>query len=619
MSKTATPEQPPASLAIPNAINLVISEFDARTSAYDTFAVESALNVARRALVDPTAEEAYGAWAEVLAFALFASEHGEKPWGTTFGPMGSGTTKDGQIVYFPDLTQATPVVLEHWVDRAQRMKAPVLVARYNDLVWDLSKLMTSKRPAIGHAHSAINAYVAIATQADREVVESFDAASRALTLALQISDTARRDMARETILSLHRRAIAENSMWWQAHDLLFDQPKAGLTDGERDMIIADIESALARVSDQSNPSTFDPHATESAANKLMDHFRSIQQPDEVHRLLLMIAQTFEHFGSLADPMLASMVYQTSMDAYRQAGLQADEARLLGLIEQANLKSIDQMAPIEYRREIPKEEVEKFIAGIVCTTKEETFQELAMAFLIEVSDIEETMVRMMKSSPLLARIQQTKLDGERIVAQIGSVEEDPVGRSIHHAQEAMGLSTPWLGWTMHAAIERHGLTAADFVEWINRAGVFRDETLLTDGIEAWLAEDYPKAIHVLVPQVEAGFRAMVGKCGRPTTKAHPQMPQARMVIMMGEILFQKDTPQALGPLGNNLVLHMRALYADPRGHNLRNDVAHGLLAPKDIHAGIMLWVIHSLLLIGSWLVPAGQEAQGQTNGSCRTTV
>lgn len=245
MSEPAAPEQPPASLAIPKAIDAVISEFDARTSAYDTFQVESALNVARRALVDPTAEEAYGAWAEVLAFALAASEHGEKPWGTTFGPMGSGTTKDGQIVYFPDITQATSVVLEHWADRAKQVKAPVLVARYNDLVWDLSKLMASKRPAIGHAHSAIDAYVAIATQADREIVESFDAASRALTLALQINDTARRHLARETILLLHRRAIVENSMWWQAHDLLFDQPKAGLTDDERDTIIADIEATRA--------------------------------------------------------------------------------------------------------------------------------------------------------------------------------------------------------------------------------------------------------------------------------------------------------------------------------------------------------------------------------------
>lgn len=613
MSETATPEQPPASLAIPKALEAVISEFDSRTSAYDTFEVESALNVARRALVDPTAEEAYGAWAEVLAFALVAGEHGEKPWGTTFGPMGSGTTKDGQIVYFPDITQATPVVLEHWADRTTQVKAPVLVARYNDLVWDLSKLMASQRPAVGHAHSAIDAYVAIAAQADREIVESFDAASRALTLALQINDTARRHLARKTILSLHQRAIAENSMWWQAHDLLFDQPKAGLTDDERDTIIADIEAVLARVSDQSNPSTFDPHATESAANKLIDHYRSIRRSDEVHRLLLTVARTFEHFGSLADPMLASMVYQTSMDAYRQAGLRADEARLLSLIEKANLDSIDQMAPIEYRREIPKEEVETFIAGIVGKTKEETLHQLARAFLIHVSDIEATMARMTKSSPLLAMIQQTKLDGERIVAHIGSVEDDPVGRTIHHAQEAMGLSTPWLGWTMHAAMERQGLTAADFVEWMNRAGVFRDETLLTDGVEAWLAEDYLKAIHILVPQVEAGFRTMVGKCGRPTTKAHPQMPQARMVITMGEILFHKDTPEALGPEGNDLVLHMRALYVDPRGHNLRNDVAHGLLERKDIHAGIMLWVIHSLMLIGAWLTPVEEAQQDRPNG------
>ena len=53
--------------------------------------IHGALCQARQALSDPSAAENTGAWAEVLAFGLAAHEHGEKPWGTFFGPMGSMT------------------------------------------------------------------------------------------------------------------------------------------------------------------------------------------------------------------------------------------------------------------------------------------------------------------------------------------------------------------------------------------------------------------------------------------------------------------------------------------------------------------------------------------------
>lgn len=591
----------------------MIADFDARETTYDTFAVQSALSKARQQLEDPSAEESFGAWAEVLAFSLAGSEHGEKPWGTHFGPMGSGTDKSGKTFYFPDIGQATPVVLDHWKHRAAEVKAAVLAARYNDLVWDLSRVISNERPGIGYAHAAIDAYLAVADDADREIVESFDAAGRALTLAIQVNDAARRDTARGAILSLHKRALAENSMWWEAHDLLVGQAKSALTDDERDALFADIEDVLARVSDASNHKAFDPHAAESAANKLLDHYRRIGKGEEARRLHLIVAKTFEHFGSLADPMLASMVLQTSMDAYRQAGLPGDEARILKLIEDSNLKSVDQMARFEHRQEIPKEKVEEFIAAVIGKTKEEAFLGLAREFLTRAAGVETGVREMAQSSPLLAMVTQTKLDGDRIVAEIGSIDDDLTGRTVHHANQLMSIGTPWLGWAMEAAIERQEITASDFIAWINRAGLFKDGKLLSDGIEAWFADDHGKALHILVPQVEAGFRALCGRHGRPTTKAHPQMRQARMVITMGEILFHKETPTALGKLGEDLVLHMRALYADPRGFNLRNDLAHGVLSPESIHAGIVLWVVHSLVVIGAWLAPVTPDEQPTAEG------
>jgi hypothetical protein len=126
-------------------------------------------------------------------------------------------------------------------------------------------------------------------------------------------------------------------------------------------------------------------------------------------------------------------------------------------------------------------------------------------------------------------------------------------------------------------------------------------LLREGVPAWLTEDHCKAVHILVPHVEAGLRALLSRLGRPTTKAHRDMSQARVVITMGELLHNEENAAALGPNGTDFVLHFRCLYTDPRGEKWRNGIAHGLLPPNRIHPGMTLWVIHSLLLLGTCCV------------------
>jgi len=606
-------------IIVPPTIEAVIEDFNSRSEPYTCMDVYSAVCAARSKLDEVSPEINSGAWAEVLAFGLTGTEHNEKPWGTYFGPLGSGTNEDGETFYFPDASQADPNILLHWKERASNVTAPVLKARYNDLAWDLSKFIADENSDVKFARSAIDSYLTASGQDKRDSYDAFHDAERALALAIQINDVTRRDASREALLTLHKKELAENGMWWAAYDALEEQPKSGLTDAERRILITDLEGVLLRVSDISGKARFDPHDVESAANKLIAHYRSVGRNEELPRLHLAIAKAFEHFGGMASPMLASMVFQTSMEAYRQAGKHADERRVLGLIEKSNVDSAAQMTRHEVKQEIPTEELEKFLKAVVCDTKEETFQRIAGEFLIIRSTMQDSLAETAKSSPLSSMMPRTKLSGDRIVAQIGSIDEDPVGRLIEHSNLHINLSTAWLGWALDRAKEQHKISVDDIVEWANRTELFGDGSLLHDGVTAWFAEDHVKAAHILVPQIEAGFRKLVGFVGRPTTKPHPQMRQARMVVTLGEILFSEETASALGKHGVDIVLHFRSLYADPRGYNLRNDLAHGLVASNSLNSGIMLWVIHSLLLLGAWIerdeqletVPSKPSGSGDT--------
>jgi hypothetical protein len=607
MSESLKAEPEPPLLVVPASIEDVIAGFDSRTDVYSGMDVHSALCATRQALEAPTPSENAGAWAEVLAFGLTGTEHNEKPWETYFGPMGSGTRENGETVYFPDVTQADATILTHWKSRARSSNAPVLVARYADLVWDLGKLIANEKRDVAFARLAIDAYVATAKQDGRDAYDAFPDAKRALALSIQIDDATRRDAARAALLALHKRAVAESGMWWKAYDALEAQPKSGLTESERSGLIDDLEIVLACVADTSDQGRFDPHMVEGAANKLITHYRRTGRNSEVQRLHLAVAKAFEHFGSTGDAMLASMVLQTSMDAYRQAGMNADAERILRLIEKSNVASVAQMTRHEHVQEIPVEVVEEFLVHVVVDTKEGTFQRLAGEFLTKRAVIEEALKKSAKSSPLATMIPRSKLQGDRIVAHIGSLDDDPMGHLIEQTNMHLAFNAAWLRWALDRARERHAISADDITAWANRTGLFGDGRLLHEGVAAWMADDHIKAAHILVPQVEAGLRTLVGRRGRPTTKAHRKMKQARVVITMGDILFHEDTAPALGSYGPDIVLHFRTLYADPRGHNLRNDIAHGLLAVEHINAGTMLWIVHSLLLLGAWLKPEGEPS------------
>jgi lysyl-tRNA synthetase, class I len=89
-----------------------------------------------------------------------------------------------------------------------------------------------------------------------------------------------------------------------------------------------------------------------------------------------------------------------------------------------------------------------------------------------------------------------------------------------------------------------------VAWANSLELYDDTTLLLQGVRAWIDEDYVKAIHVLVPQVEKGLRRMVTALGKPVTRAHREVPGASLAINMGEVLNDENVVGALGPNSNS---------------------------------------------------------------------
>ena len=66
--------------------------------------------------------------------------------------------------------------------------------------------------------------------------------------------------------------------------------------------------------------------------------------------------------------------------------------------------------------------------------------------------------------------------------------------------------------------------------------------------------------------------------------------------MGDILY---SPEVADALGSDITLHCLTLYADPRGFNLRNDMAHGLMSAEQMSSNVAARLIHTLFVLGVW--------------------
>jgi hypothetical protein len=578
---------------VPTSIEQVIAAFNSRDGAYSLHDVRTALINARQALASPTPEASLAAGSEIAAFS-FVGGQGEQHWRTYFGPLVSGT-HDGMPFVAPDIAEVTNDIIEHWKARARFLSHPLLKSRYSDLVWDLARKVGGAPREHEFARIAIDAYLDCVS---RELVDSsprqFDPAFRAHSLASQIGDGTRSADVKRVIMQLHRKTMeSDNPTWWMGFDFFIAQQTSAVRD-ELSEIARDLESVVAKHREVG--SHCNPHAVEGAAKRLVSYYRRTRDRDNAKRVFSTIAQVHEHHAAMGDATLSTIVLQKAVDAYKAAGMivEADHARvrMQGRIHDAR----SEMRQISHEYTIPREDMETFLDSILHEDPGVTFVRLAAQFLSSQSDTEKQLTKLAEVAPLTAALKSFTLANDHVSAIVGSVEDDKLGREIAQASQNLSVSSVWLSEAMDKAIEKHGWIPEHFVAWTNRLGLFDETSCLMHGFRAWYDGDLVKAIHVLVPQIELGLRGIVASAGKPITKADSARPGVSTAVGIGDMLYNQEIGELIGP---DLRLHFLALFADSRGLNLRNRLAHGLLKYDEMHDGIVLWLVQSLLVFGVW--------------------
>jgi hypothetical protein len=385
-------------------------------------------------------------------------------------------------------------------------------------------------------------------------------------------------------------------VWIFPFDTLYGK-KNLLTPEQETKIITDLESMLARTS-SGKPEEFDPHGAQAAAERLAQHYKRQGDKANVERVIKMYGSSFERISKEASPMLAMAWLQPVIERYEQEGMKQEAVRLQLMHADKGKNIASDLKEVSASVEIKKEDIEKEIKRLIGSGDLNTsLLNIAHAFIPSVDQARKFLEQMRTEAPLLSMFNVGIIEKDgHTSAKIGSLDEDPDGRLHRQLGQTIGFYQPFLALTLERLRETYKPSVDDIFKFLHGAPLFADteKGLLRDGLDAYEREDFVKAIHVLVPQIEHILRSFMGVLGVPTLKTVRNHPGIMDAKSMNDILSDERMREVLT---ENLWRYLTVLYVEKKGGlNLRNDLAHGLLPPDAFNRQIADRVFHSLLAL-----------------------
>ena len=155
---------------------------------------------------------------------------------------------------------------------------------------------------------------------------------------------------------------------------------------------------------------------------------------------------------------------------------------------------------------------------------------------------------------------------------------------------IGIIVQGMIWpALEEMLLEHRLNEADFIRIAKQSSIvpIGRELLFGKALFAGYERDFAVAIHLLTPQIEHMVRFHLKQAGVQTTNLdNDGIEQENGLSSL------MNLPQAEKIFGEDLSFEIKALFCDPFGPNLRNELAHGLLDDRkcwSVHAVYAWWL------------------------------
>ena len=579
-----------------NALTGVLAGFDQKIEPLSESDVSKAVYLVRDQ--EDAAEFAMQWVAEAIAFDFCEDYQNQATgWGTYYGPMFVSSNEDGTAIESPSIKKVTKEMIEYWTERAKITKHPVLRARYADLVWDFNKVVTNEPPHYSIAHIVIDSIIEI-SQGNHHTRKTsiIKKLKRALNLAILLNDSSRAERIRDAIID-YEDSITQDSklgLGGFAYDFLFENDRVELTGEQKQKIINDLEGHLLRASQSANKKEIDPWAVEKAALRLAKYYRKVGRDEDTKRVIIAMGDTFIQASSEAAALQASAWLQRVHATYKEFGL-TDEAEEISIkLREIGEKAKSELKPISHTMEIPKKEMEAYIAALTDGEIDDVLTRITAHYIPKKSEVEKQLKELAGEAPLMFLIPMGILDNMgRPLAKVGSLEEDLEGHIVKQMSQNMNISSIFLSQVLETLVKKHPTFEKLYIDYLFRSPIFKEDrkSIIEQGVREYLNKNHMVAVHLLIPQIENALRVLLEKAGGSVLK--PARDGGYNLKVLYDILCD---PVLVQVFGEDIVFYFRALLVDPRGWNLRNIVCHGLCDISEFGPSMSDRIIHVLLCL-----------------------
>lgn len=535
--------------------------------------------------------------AESMAFGFMENyTNKDTGWGTYFGPMVVRSNGDGTATESPSIRLVTKEILGYWGARAEETENPILQARYTGLIWDFSKPVLNEAPnykvGLKYVKSLIETVENRSCRYETDLITKIE---RAIQVAVSLNANQLIERAKQATLNLEHE-IAENDkagLWGFSFDLLVGQRKINLTEEEEDKIIEALE---LRFDELTSEEYLNPWNAEASAERLAGYFRQKGEDAKVRDLVLRLGQSYEAKEKDGNAMQVSSWLQHVHRIYMNYGLNDKADEILVRLRALGPKINEELKPISSSIEISEDKLNEFINFITEGEKNLIFHKILQNFIPKKEEVKNRMFEMAKTSPLTFIMPKSIQDYKgRVVATIGSLEDDIDGNLIHQLSQSLSFQAIFVRRTFFKITNEKILKVKDFMEFIQNSPVFEESRLpiIERGVQAYYDNDLIVAIHVLIPQIEEAFRNLIELSKGVVLKRN--RGGGFQLKTFDDILRDEIVEQVLG---EDIQTYLRVLFTDQRGWNIRNDVCHGMSDISSFSYQSIERILHVLIILGS---------------------
>jgi hypothetical protein len=577
---------------------------------FDFFRVSDELR-ASLAGRQPTSEELAEQFAMMVICRKWEGQ--VSPWGGYFAPFASWTEADGSVVDNPPLSLATPAWIEYWTRRSETTPHPAARARYADLVWDLWKKVGGSKPSVDVPRRAIDSYVEVLDRAlDDHDVWSQATMARAVEIAQRLGDPDRTRVAVASII--RRQGLCTDpeapGTWGMAFKVLLAPGGPAMDPAQVQEVVGGVEAHVRASLERVRKSGI-PHPAMDFVRMLAEYYRRTGQEAEVARVLGGLVDAMLGGEQQASGLVRLAWYEDLDKMLRDHGMSDLRRRLVDPLKDAGKATVEAMPAISTEFTIPTARVREFVDSYTALSGENLLTAIASGFLIPAEDVKRQVVQQSRHAPLSSMIGRKTLDSRgRVVATVGSIAEDPYGNLIAQAAQSLQINTLFLHMVLQEVQASGAIGVEGVVEFCFASPAFDRGRggILRHGIAAYLAKDWVAALHLLVPCFEDAVRELARHIGPIPNEFDPNTGGWREPGL-GNVL---RLAQVVDQIGDDLILHWKALFADSRGLNLRNRVAHGLLTDEDCSQQVAERVLHAILQVGQFRVVEAEQGSAEAS-------